>query len=129
MIIWELLVLAFLILLNGFFAMAELAIVSARRVRLQQMAEAGKRGAAAALRLMDDPVKLLSTTQVGITLIGIIAGAYGGTTLADPFAHYLSAIPAIADYAHAIAFGTANWCRSGSRSIMPRPLPPPLRPS
>ncbi|MGZ5863134.1 MAG: hemolysin family protein [Methyloceanibacter sp.] len=106
MIIWELLVLAFLILLNGFFAMAELAIVSARRVRLQQMAEAGKRGAAAALRLMDDPVKLLSTTQVGITLIGIIAGAYGGTTLADPFAHYLSAIPAIADYAHAIAFGT-----------------------
>ena len=52
--IWELLVLAFLVLLNGFFAMAELAIVSARRVRLQEMAKAGKRGAASALRLLDD---------------------------------------------------------------------------
>ena len=90
MIIWELLVLALLVLLNGFFAMAELAIVSARRVRLQQMAEAGKRGAAAALRLMDDPVKLLSTTQVGITLIGIVAGAYSGTTLAEPLAALLA---------------------------------------
>ena len=106
MIIWELLVLAVLILINGFFAMAELAIVSARRVRLQQMAEAGKRGAATALRLIDDPVKLLSTTQVGITLVGIIAGAYSGTTLAEPLAGYLSTVPAVAAYAHALAFGT-----------------------
>jgi putative hemolysin len=106
MIIWELLVLAVLLLINGFFAMAELAIVSARRVRLQQMAEAGKRGAATALRLIDDPVKLLSTTQVGITLVGIIAGAYSGTTLAEPLASYLSTVPAIAAYAHALAFGT-----------------------
>jgi putative hemolysin len=106
MIIWELLVLAVLLLINGFFAMAELAIVSARRVRLQQMAEAGKRGAATALRLIDDPVKLLSTTQVGITLVGIIAGAYSGTTLAEPLASYLSTVPAVAAYAHALAFGT-----------------------
>ncbi len=105
MIFWELLVLALLILINGFFAMAELAIVSARRVRLQQMAEAGKRGAATALRLIDDPVKLLSTTQVGITLIGIIAGAYSGATLADPVADYLRTIPALAPYAHALALG------------------------
>ena len=73
--IWELLVLAFLVLLNGFFAMAELAIVSARRVRLQEMAKVGKRGAASALRLLDDLVGFLSTVQVGITLVGIGAGA------------------------------------------------------
>jgi putative hemolysin len=106
MIIWELLVLALLLVISGFFAMAELAIVSARRVRLQQMAEAGKRGAATALRLIDDPVKLLSTTQVGITLVGIVAGAYGGTMLAEPLADYLRTIPAVAAYAHALAFGT-----------------------
>jgi putative hemolysin len=106
MVIWELLVLALLILLNGVFAMAELAIVSARRGRLQQMAEEGRRGAAKALRLIDDPVKLLSTTQVGITLIGIIAGAYSGATLAEPLADYLRAFPSIAAYAHGLAFGT-----------------------
>jgi putative hemolysin len=106
MILLELLVLAILILLSGFFAMAELAIVSARRVRLQQMAEAGKRGAATALRLIDDPVKLLSTTQVGITVVSIIAGAYGGATLADPLSGYLRAIPMLAPYAHTLAFGS-----------------------
>jgi len=106
MILTELLVLALLLVISGFFAMAELAIVSARRVRLQQMAEAGKRGAATALRLIDDPVKLLSTTQVGITLVGIVAGASGGTTLAEPLAVYLHTIPAVAAYAHALAVGT-----------------------
>ena len=105
MILWQLLVIALLLLLNGFFAMSELAIVSARRVRLKEMAKAGSRGATAALRLIDDPVKLLSTTQVGITLVGIVAGAYSGATLADPLAHYLQNIPIIGDHAKTLAFG------------------------
>jgi len=101
---WELLVLAVLILINGFFAMAELAIVSSRRVRLQEAAKAGKRGAAAALSLIDDPVGFLSTVQVGITLVGIVAGAYSAATFAGPFGEILKNIPAIAVYAEEIAF-------------------------
>ena len=70
-----------LIALNGVFAMSELAIVSARSARLQAMADNGSSGAAAALRLARDPGKFLSTVQIGITLIGIIAGAYSGASL------------------------------------------------
>lgn len=82
--IFELLVVIFLILVNGFFAMSEMALVSARRARLQQMAEEkGGRGARAALELSEDPSRFLSTVQIGITLIGIVAGAYGGATLAE----------------------------------------------
>ena len=103
--IWELLVLAFLVLLNGFFAMSELAIVSARRVRLQEMAKAGKRGAASALRLLDDLVGFLSTVQVGITLVGIGAGAYSGAIFAGPLAEQLRAVTPIDRYADEIAFG------------------------
>ena len=82
--IWEVLVIILLILLNAFFAMSEMALVSSRRVRLQQMAEEKRsKGARAALELSENPGNFLSTVQVGITLIGIIAGAYGGATLAD----------------------------------------------
>jgi putative hemolysin len=73
-----------LIMLNGVFAMSELAIVSARSARLQAMVDAGSNGAAAALRLGRDPGKFLSTVQIGITLIGIIAGAYSGASLGGP---------------------------------------------
>ena len=79
----------FLVLLNAFFAMSELAIVSSRRPRLQKLAERGHRGAKLALKLSEDPTQFLSAVQIGITLIGIIAGAYSGATLADPFADYL----------------------------------------
>jgi putative hemolysin len=72
-----------LILLNGFFAMSELAIISARRARLQQRADAGSRGARVALELSDNPTRFLSTVQIGITLIGILAGAFSGATLAE----------------------------------------------
>ena len=101
---WEILVVAFLIVLNGFFAMSELALVSARRVRLKQMAKQGRRGAATALRLLDDPVGFLSTVQIGITLVGIFAGAYSGATLAAPLADLLETFAPIADYADTIAF-------------------------
>jgi putative hemolysin len=74
-----------LIVLNGFFAMSELAIVSARRARLQQRADAGSTGARVALELSDHPARFLSTVQIGITLIGILAGAFSGATIAEQF--------------------------------------------
>ncbi len=78
-----------LITLNGVFAMSELAIVSSREARLKAMAKSGSSGAAAALRLMAEPGRFLSTVQIGITLIGILAGAYSGSTLGGPLAERL----------------------------------------
>lgn len=79
-----------LILLNGFFAMSELAIISARRSRLQQRADAGSQGARVALELSDNPTRFLSTVQIGITLIGILAGAFSGATLAEQLGLHLT---------------------------------------
>lgn len=93
-----------LVLLNGFFAMSELAIVSARKARLETMAKAGNRGAARALTLAEDPTGFLSTVQIGITLIGIFAGAYSGATLSEPLASALRGIPAVARIADTLAF-------------------------
>jgi putative hemolysin len=73
-----------LIMLNGVFAMSELAIVSARKPRMEAMARTGRRGARVAIELAADPGKFLSTVQIGITLIGILAGAYSGASLGDP---------------------------------------------
>lgn len=100
----EILVILCLILLNGFYAMSELAVVSARCSRLEQMSKEGRRGADAALRLIDDPTGFLSTVQVGITLVGIFAGAYGGSVLAEPLAALLAEWPLIGPYAQTVAF-------------------------
>lgn len=81
-----------LILANGVFAMSEIAVVSARRPRLQQLAEKGDRRAASALALAENPQDFLSTVQIGITLIGIMAGAYGGATLAGNLATFLESL-------------------------------------
>jgi putative hemolysin len=78
---------------NGILAMSELAMVSARPARLQHLANEGKRGAAKALELAADPNRFLSTVQVGITLIGILSGAFGGATLAGPMSDLLATIP------------------------------------
>ncbi|WP_372399123.1 hemolysin family protein [Azospirillum sp. HJ39] len=104
--IWELLVIVLLILLNAFFAMSEMALVSARRARLQQMAEErGGIGARIALELTEDPSRFLSTVQVGISLTGIIAGAYGGSTLAERLGGVLNEqVEWIAPYGHTVAF-------------------------
>lgn len=104
--VWELLIVVLLIVVNGFFAMSELAVVSARRARLQQLAEVGRtsRGAKAALELAENPSHFLSTVQIGITLIGIIAGAYGGATLAERLGGELDAVPWIAPYGQQVAF-------------------------
>ncbi|EGK72497.1 hypothetical protein METUNv1_01262 [Methyloversatilis universalis FAM5] len=92
-----------LILLNGLFAMSEIAVVSSRKVRLIGMASDGNRGAAAAMKLHEDPTHFLSTIQVGITSIGILSGAMGESALADPLATWLSGIPAIEPYARTVA--------------------------
>jgi len=80
----DLLIIVALVALNGVFAMSELAIVSARKARLEAMARTGSRGARKAIELSADPGKFLSTVQIGITLIGILAGAYSGASLGGP---------------------------------------------
>ena len=95
-------ILLILIFINGLFAMAELAVVSARKPLLAIRAEGGSKGATAALALAANPGPFFSTTQTGITLIAIISGAYGGATLEEPVKEWLLGIPLFADYADRI---------------------------
>src|SRR5215210_618621 len=98
----EILILIFLILANGIFSMAEMAVISARKARLQQRVEEGDKGAITALSLAEKPTRFLSTVQIGITLIGIMSGAFGGATIAEKLAVYFSQFPALAPYSEAI---------------------------
>ncbi len=102
-IILEILIILFLILLNGLFAMSETAIVSARKPRLQQQANTGDKNALLALRLVEDPEDFLSTVQIGITLIGILAGVYGGATLAEDLADAFVVIGLPAGYSETVS--------------------------
>src|SRR5918998_1233647 len=86
----DVVIILFLVTLNGVFAMSELAIVSSRRPRLRAMAKTGRRGAQTALDLAADPGRFLSTVQIGITLIGILAGAYSGASLGGPVGQRLA---------------------------------------
>lgn len=95
--------LLFLILLNGVFAMSEIAVVSSRRARLQRLADDGSPGAHSALALHAEPATFLSTIQVGITSIGILSGAIGEAALADPLAAWLGQFALIEPYARGIA--------------------------
>lgn len=99
----DVIVLVILILLNGVFAMSEIAVVSSRKARLQNLADEGSVGAQAALRLHHEPSRFLSTIQVGITTIGILSGAVGEGAIADPLTHWLSGIEPLAPYARGIA--------------------------
>src|SRR6266513_4475340 len=92
-----------LILLNGFFAMAEIALVSARPARLQPLAAEGSRGAEAALELKSDPSRLLATVQIGITIIAVLLGTFGQATLGESLQDYLAEHGVDAHYAHAIS--------------------------
>jgi putative hemolysin len=105
MLLLAIAVVLLLVLLNGLFAMSELAVVSSRRTRLQTRADRGDRGALAALRLSEDPTRFLSAVQVGITLIGILAGAYGQATIAGELDRMLETAPAIGAYSEQIATG------------------------
>ena len=105
MTVWlELAIVVGLVLLNGFFAMAEMAVVSSRRIRLQQMAEDGDKGAARALALSENPGRFLSGVQVGMTLIGIMSGAFGGATLGARLGEVLNAFPLISPRGPETAF-------------------------
>ncbi len=101
----EILVILVLIVANGLFSGAEIAIVSARRHRLQQLAEKGRRSARVALRLADSPNEFLSTVQIGITLIGILSGAVGGATVARELSPLLEQVPVLAPYREGLSFG------------------------
>jgi putative hemolysin len=99
----EILIILALILLNAVFAAAEIAMVSARKPRLQAEAEKGDRRAEAALRLAEKQDVVLSTTQIGITLVAILSGAFAGATLSDNVALALANIPALEPYARALS--------------------------
>lgn len=98
----EILILGLLVLANGVFAMAEIALISVRRARLRKLSLQGDARARAALDLVESPSRFLSTVQVGITLIGVLAGAFGGATLARAVAGALHAVPIVAPYREAI---------------------------
>jgi putative hemolysin len=100
----EIILLLFLIVLNGLFAMSEFAMVSARKSRLQPLADDGNEPARIALELAEHPDRFLATVQIGITLIGTLAGAIGGATLARRLAEWLDAVPLLAPYSETIAF-------------------------
>ena len=101
----EVLIVLALLVLNGVFAMSEIAVVSARKARLQQRAEAGDPGARRALSLAEEPSRFLATVQVGITLVGVLAGAFGGARLSEPLARYFAGVPPVAPYAEGLALG------------------------
>lgn len=99
----EIIIIILLILANGLFALAEMAVVSSRPGRLEHMAAQGSRGAARALALAQNPADMLSAIQVGITLIGILTGAFGGATLSSHLAAALKPIPGLARHADAVS--------------------------
>jgi putative hemolysin len=106
----DILIILFLILLNGVFAMSELALVSAKRMRLEKAAGDGSRGARVALDLADEPSHFLSTVQVGITLISIFNGAFGEASLVAHLTPQFKEIPLLAPYAYQAALGLVVVC-------------------
>jgi putative hemolysin len=103
MLYFEILVILGLVLLNGFFAMSELAVVSSRKIRLKTMVRAGVPGARSALALAEEPGTFLPTVQVGITLIGVLAGAFSGATVAGKLATWLNEVPALQPFSQSLA--------------------------
>ena len=99
----DILFILLLILVNGVFAMSEIAIVSSRRIRLQQKAEEGDRGALAALALAEHPTRFLSTVQIGITMIGVLSGAFGESAITQRLIPFFANIEWLAPYANSLA--------------------------
>lgn len=106
----EIVIILILIVANGLFSMSEIAVVSARKARLQQKAEEGDAKARSALDLANNPNLFLSTTQIGITLVGIFTGAFGGATIAEKFAVVFEGMPALAQYSEAISLFIVVAC-------------------
>lgn len=110
MITTEIVIIFALLLINAFFAMSEIAIVSASKPLLRQAAKQGNKRAALALALAEDPGRFLSTVQVGITLVGILAGAYGGATISEKIAPQMNAIDFIQPHGHTVAVALIVTC-------------------
>jgi putative hemolysin len=102
-IIIEIAVILLLLVANGAFALSEIAVVSSRKARLQQRRDEGEAGARAALQLANDPGRFLATVQIGITLVGILAGTFGGATVARQLAAWFADVPALAGVSNALA--------------------------
>lgn len=101
----QIVVILVLLVANGIFSMSELAVASSRKARLQQRADEGDEGARAALELANDPGRFLSTVQIGITLIGILTGVFGGEALGSYVARGLAYVPGVSRYADGIGLG------------------------
>jgi putative hemolysin len=101
---FEVVVVAVLILLNGYLAMCELALVSSRRSRLERLATGGQAGARAALILANDPARFLASLQIGITSVAILTGTFSGATLAHRIDDWLDLFPAVSPYSKPVAF-------------------------
>src|SRR5262245_58314873 len=123
---FEIAVVLILIALNGFFALSELAVVSSRRSRLKSLAQEGRRGANRALALAADPGRFLSTVQIGITAVGLIAGAYSGATLTADLKAILAAkgmTDTVADwFAYAIVFSSITYLSLIVGELVPKNL-------
>jgi putative hemolysin len=99
-------ILLLLIVLNGVFAMAELALIGARRTRLQAESAKGNKGAEAALNLLQDPGRFLSTVSIGISLIGVLVSTIGGDSFVEPLVREFTSLPGVSPYAHSLAIGS-----------------------
>jgi len=106
----EILLIFFLIILNGLLALSELALVSARKTRLEQLANEGDSRAQIALQLVNSPDKFLATIQIGITFISILAGAFGGATIASFMGQYFATYPLLAPYGETISVAIVVVC-------------------
>jgi putative hemolysin len=104
-IVFEILVILLLVLCNAFFAGAEIAVVTVRRSRLGQLLEAGRRGARAVAALREDPERFLATVQVGITVIGATAAAFGGASIAARLAPRVAEVPGLGSWSDDVALG------------------------
>jgi putative hemolysin len=119
-------ILFLLILLNGLFAMAELAVIGSRRTRLQAEAANGNKGAEAAVKLLGDSGRFLSTVSIWITLIGVIVSTVGGDSFVEPLVAEFTLMPALAPYAHPLALGivvvAVTFCMVVLGELVPKRL-------
>ncbi len=102
----EILIILLVILINGWFVLSEMSVVASRKARLQQRINAGDERANAALKLLENPNRFLSTVQLGITLVGVLVGALGGATLAGPLSDLIAGVPSLAAISDSLALIT-----------------------
>jgi len=120
--LWDLLIVLALILANGLFSMVEMAVVSSRRGALQQLAEEGVAGARTAMRIAENPGPFLSTVQLGITVVGIFAGAYSGARFAEPLAAWLPDFSLAEELAFAMVVAAVTYVSIVVGELVPKQL-------